>query len=152
MVRRFWRGPRRWSYVSARRWFEVIGCTTAGACESQYASGCGWWRLPQYHPNRSSQVVRVHPHSEHGVGCHLWEKYFGGKVRELCVDVAPFHFNDQRRMGNRPVDDAQRGFDTTSVLFKASELRSNYNVDELVAALEFDDQDIAAIHDSKVAE
>ena len=149
MVRRFWRGPRRWSYINSRRWFELVGCTTAGACASQYRHGCGWWRLPQYHPNCSEPVRRANPHSEHGNGIWYWEKYFGGKARELSVDVNPYHYNDQRRMGSRPVDDAQRGFDTTSVLFKASELQSNYDLNELVARLEFDQQDFEALRNAQ---
>ena len=149
MIRRFVRGPRRWSYINARRWFELIGCTTAGACESQFRSGCGWWRLPQFHPNCTDRVRNANPHSEHGNGIWFWEKYFGGLTRELSVDVNPYHYNDQNRVGNRPVDDSQRGFDTTSVLFKASELQSNYDLNQLVATLEFEPSDFASLKKSQ---
>ncbi len=150
MVRRFWRGPRRWSYVNARRWFELIGCTTAEACESQYRSGCGWWRLPQFHPTGSERIRRANPHNEHGNGVWFWEKYFGGQTRELSVDVHPYHYNDERRQAERPADQADRAFDTNSILFKASELQNNYDLNALVETLEFDEHDLAAIRNSKV--
>ena len=151
MLRRFLRGPRRWSYINSRRWFELIGCTTAGASESQYRHGCGWWRLPQYHPNCTERVRQANPHSEHGNGIWYWENYFGGQTRELSIDVNPFHYNDQRSVGHQKIDDKQRGFDTTSVLFKASELRSNYDLNELISTLEFEQSDYEALQTSRAS-
>jgi hypothetical protein len=79
-----------------RRWFEVIGCTTAGASLSQFENGCGWWRYPQLHPNAQDWVQSAFPR-EHGVGVWYWEKYCRGQGRQLSVDITPHHYSTNNR-------------------------------------------------------
>ena len=79
-----------------RRWFEVIGCTTAGASADQFRSGCGWWRYPQLHPNARDWIQNAFPR-EHGVGIWFWEKHCNGQGRELGVDINPYHYSTNNR-------------------------------------------------------
>lgn len=79
-----------------RRWFEVVGCTTAGASASQFENGCGWWRYPQLHPNARDWIQNAYAR-EHGVGIWYWEKYCGGQTRELSSDVNAHHYSTNNR-------------------------------------------------------
>jgi hypothetical protein len=101
--RRNWRGVR---IVNARRWFEVVGCTTREASRSQYSNGCGWWRHIECHPNAPDFIKQGHPHYDHGVGIYWWETYFAGKAFELATDIAPFHYTTK---GTRRIPDKLTG-------------------------------------------
>jgi hypothetical protein len=79
-----------------RRWFEVIGCTTAGASKSQFENGCGWWRYPQQHPNAHDWIQNAYPR-EHGVGVWFWEKHCNGQARQLSVDIDAHHYSTNNR-------------------------------------------------------
>jgi hypothetical protein len=102
-------------------------CTTAGASRSLYEHGCGWWRNPQCHPNARPEIIRADPHWEHGVGIWLWEKYFGGQVVKLCVDMTPYHYsthhpsyrrykNTQRQLEDSKHVELARSFDLPAIV------------------------------------
>ena len=116
-----------------RRWFEVIGCTTAGASASQFANGCGWWRYPQLHPNAQDWVRTAYPR-EHGVGIWFWEKHCGGDARELSADINPHHYStNNRRYVRRWTSDGRIG-DT-----KGIELHRSFHLDGIVRTLELEE-------------
>ena len=65
------------------RYWELLGCTTRGASENQFAHGCGWWRRPALHPNCPSDAERQARQAytwDHGAGILIWEERHGGKV------------------------------------------------------------------------
>ena len=65
------------------RFWELLGCTTKAASESQFKNGCGWWRYIKYHPNCSDQKEfrrRSRYFWDSGVGIMYWKRHFGGKV------------------------------------------------------------------------
>lgn len=76
-------------------------CTTAGASRSLWEHGCGWWRNPQFHPNARPEIVRADPHWEHGVGIWLWEKYFGGPVIKLGINMTRYHYSTHHPLYRR---------------------------------------------------
>jgi len=91
-----------------RRWYEVIGCTTAEASQSQYECGCGWWRGIENHPNAKEKVINANPYWEHGVGIWFWEKYFGGKTRTLPINVNRYHYATNKPGYKRQYDEKGR--------------------------------------------
>jgi len=112
-----------------RRWFEVIGCTTAGASLSQFENGCGWWRYPQLHPNAREWIQSAYPR-EHGVGVWFWEKHCGGQARQLSADINAYHYStNNRRYIRRWTSDGRLG-DSKQV-----ELRRSFNLDGIVKDL-----------------
>lgn len=124
LIRRF----RKKRPLFYKRWFEVIGCTTATASRSQYENGCGWWRLPQQHPNAQQIIIDADPHWEHGVGISLWERHFGGATRQLKIDIDRYHYCASHpdyirlRAANRKIEDSKR--DELARSFDLNELRS----------------------------
>jgi hypothetical protein len=69
-----------------RRYFELIGCTTNRASQSQWLHGCGWWRHFGYHPlagSESERRIRKRCFWDHGTGIMWWERYCGGKVHRI---------------------------------------------------------------------
>lgn len=84
------------------RYWELLGCMTAGASQSNFATGCGWWLRFDLHENcphpHERQARRKH-HWECGVGIRYWAKRYGGKVHAIPErDVAAGHFT---RIGNQ---------------------------------------------------
>jgi hypothetical protein len=67
------------------RYWEVLGCTTRGASESQYRHGAGWWRHIECHVNApaSEMALRKSYYYDHGVGIMYWHRQFKGVVHRL---------------------------------------------------------------------
>lgn len=78
------------------RYWELLGCTTRAASESQFRHGCGWWRCIWSHPNCPDEAERRRRRRysyDHGVGIRYWKRRYGGKVRSLRERwVAEGHF------------------------------------------------------------
>ncbi len=73
-------------WTKKRRYWELVGCTTAEASRSQYESGMGWWRNFWSHPNikkKNSRKARRRYEYEHGSGILAWEELMGGDVRKI---------------------------------------------------------------------
>ena len=113
------------------RWFEVIGCTTAGASLHLWACGCGWWRQIQYHPNMAHSRLKKKVFWEHGVGIWLWQKYFGGQTYRVPVDVDPYHYSTNRAEYRRKRGKFLKG----STFVKRDELRESFNLADIVPTL-----------------
>jgi len=71
--------PRRWRY------WELVGCTTRGASESQFRNGTGWWRPFHLHPNTPPDEAerRSRYHGDHGFGVRYWKTHCGGRVTNI---------------------------------------------------------------------
>ena len=81
-------GGRRYIFTPKRhRYFELIGCTTRGASESQWKSGAGWWRPFFMHPNcpPGERERRSQYPGDHGFGIMYWKRYCGGHVKEIPI-------------------------------------------------------------------
>lgn len=93
------------------RYWEVLGCTTRGASQSQFDQGCGWWRGFQHHPNAPTDLAerqrRDRFYDDHGCGVRYWQRYCGGHVRSISERwVAKEHFSvitvkDYQRAGSK---------------------------------------------------
>ena len=68
------------------RYWELLGCTTRGASESQFTQGCGWWRCIWSHPSCRDEDERRRRRRysyDHGVGIRYWKRRYGGRVRSI---------------------------------------------------------------------
>jgi hypothetical protein len=126
MLKRYLRGKPAFY----KRWWEVIGCTTAGASRSQYEHGCGWWRNPQDHPNATLEVARENPFKEHGVGIYLWQSLFAGPAVELCVDIQRYHYST-----NQPGYRRERDKNGRIANSKQWELSESFDLDKIAHEL-----------------
>ncbi len=91
-------GLRNLLRFAGHRYWELAGCTTAGASQDQFRHGCGWWKNIAYHPNAphdaAEQERRKALYREHGVGIRYWERRHGGKVHALSERrLADGHFS-----------------------------------------------------------
>lgn len=86
-------GWRRWLAGGRDRYWELLGCTTRGASQSQFDQGCGWWMNFDQHPNTKISSSRPH-HWEYGCGIRQWKKSCGGRIREISEDSVRYgHFS-----------------------------------------------------------
>lgn len=81
------RGGRRhfFNYRQHRYW-ELVGCTTAGASRSQFEHGTGWWRYMSEHPNCTDEKERrrrAKYYYDSGVGIMYWKRRYGGTVVDI---------------------------------------------------------------------
>ena len=77
------------------RFWEVVGCSTAGASRRQFELGCGWWMNVALHPSASEaeRERRQGLHWECGVGIRHWSRKHGGVVRAIPEsEIAEGHF------------------------------------------------------------
>jgi hypothetical protein len=88
--------PRCWD--NAVRWWELIGCTTREASQSQFDCGGGWWRHFQNHPNCAPVRHLDHYHWDSGGGIRYWQKEHGGQVIRTRLD-SQYHFSATNRTG-----------------------------------------------------
>ena len=116
-----------------KRWFEVVGCTTAGASDDLFENGCGWWRTFHLHPNAQESVRRAKFHWEHGVGIWLWHTRFGGRAHDLCVNIFPYHYSAGHPLYDRRHDQDGRLADS-----KRTELRRSFDLAAIVSNLGLD--------------
>ncbi|MBK1704671.1 hypothetical protein CKO40_09015 [Halochromatium glycolicum] len=69
------------------RYWELLGCTTRGASQSNFAHGCGWWRRSYLHPNCQTEEERNLRRRrytwDHGAGILAWQELHNGKLRPL---------------------------------------------------------------------
>jgi hypothetical protein len=79
-----------------KRWFEVVGCTTAAASRSQFENGCGWWRYPRLHPHAKPWTASAYQR-EHGVGIWFWMTHCHGDVRDVGCDIDPYHYSTSKK-------------------------------------------------------
>src|SRR5262249_23480608 len=62
----------------SKRYWELAGCTTAGASRSQFEKGAGWWRNFSEHPNcpPAERPERRKYFYEFGVAIKYWQQHY----------------------------------------------------------------------------
>jgi hypothetical protein len=119
------------SRFTLERWFELAGCTTRLASQSQFVNGCGWWRNIAYHPNAKLNCKnRRRMNYDHGTGILYWQRYLKGRVSKLAVDVEPYHY-DTRKIRNA-IAHPDGNFD------KAKAMTEVYNINAIIKTLGID--------------
>ena len=131
-IRRYLKGRQ----FNAKRYFELLGCTTAEASRANFECGCGWWKFFNYHVNFHAEAIGNPPHFDNGTGIWYWKKYFQGDVRKLAVNVHPYHYSTNRRDYQRARD--ERGKPISS---KYAELNTSYDIQQIVAGLGREEND-----------
>lgn len=83
------------------RCWELIGCVTRGASQSNFDHGCGWWHCFYLHPNcpgDAERKKRTAMYWDHGVGIRYWHEHCGGKVALIPeAELDKGHFTRMRR-------------------------------------------------------
>lgn len=77
---------RNFLFPHKQRFWELIGCTTREASQSQFDSGCGWWIHFYDHHNRHVNMrdSKLDSHYwDHGSGIMYWKRKHGGRVLAL---------------------------------------------------------------------
>lgn len=108
-----------------QRGFEVIGCTTAGASQSQFEDGLGWWRHVEFHPHATAQSIAAKPYWEFGVGIWFWRQRHRERFEEVCVDVEPYHYSQINIRNYRRIKEAS---DCGKDRVKGEELKANFDL------------------------
>ena len=126
--------PFRGKPINYKKWYEVLGCTTAGASRSQFDHGCGWWRNIQLHPNAKPEIIRRKPFREHGVGVWFWEKYCNGTVVELPMKIEPYHYSTHKANYKRSRTVTRELLDG-----KHGELRRSFDLQQIALGLGLDE-------------
>ena len=126
-------GRRHLLNFRRHRYWELAGCTTKGASESQFQHGTGWWQHFFGHPNCKDpreRARRERYYWDSGVGIMYWKRKYGGVVRDLdrrrveeghCTSI---NYKGYKRLG--PVSQPVVG----------QELDLNYSLDEVAARLQ----------------
>jgi hypothetical protein len=67
------------------RYWELIGCTTSLASQSQFENGAGWFSNILHHPNCSSKefVKRKSVYYDHGAGIKYWHKHYASSESNI---------------------------------------------------------------------
>lgn len=117
------------------RYWELLGCTTAGASQSQFDSGCGWWRHFYLHPNYTGRPISPKAW-EYGCGIMAWKrnrKIPKGQLYDL--KEKPIKYGHFTRIGNETyIQDTASGDRNLN-----KELSANYNIDDCCRKLGLSD-------------
>ena len=80
-------GGRRHIFMFRKhRYWELVGCTTKAASESQFETGTGWWRYMKYHPkcvDEREHRRRARYYWDSGVGIMYWKRRYHGQVIDI---------------------------------------------------------------------
>lgn len=121
-----WGGMRNIFRPRMHRYWELIGCTTAGASQHQFDTGCGWWRHFYLHPNtpEAERADRRRHYYDSGVGIMYWKRHYRRRVLDIPErEVAEGHCT---AIGARNYKVAKS---------KAEELRLNFDLPETARKL-----------------
>ncbi|MDM4018844.1 hypothetical protein [Roseiconus lacunae] len=118
-----WERWRKGQPLLWKRIFEVVGCTTAAASRSQYASGCGIWRNTRYHPMAGKATQSKPPYYEFGVGIYRWVQENRDKFREVDLEIEPYHFSQINNSAYGRIVDSR-----DQRRFKGREMQLNFDL------------------------
>jgi len=79
-------GRRNLLRFKHHRYWELVGCTTRAASQSQFDYGTGWWRYMSHHPSVTDEKERRTRQSyyyDSGVGIMYWKRRYHGKVVDI---------------------------------------------------------------------
>ena len=119
--------------AGAKRYFELAGCTTAGAAKNNFECGCGWWKNISHHINFQSKPLDHRLHFDNGTGIWYWSEFFDGPVQKVGPNLHPYHYSTNRRDYKR--ERSEKGAPVSS---KFSELERSYDVTELARKIGLD--------------
>jgi hypothetical protein len=123
-------GRRNYLNFKSHRYWELCGCTTAGASENQFYNGTGWWRFFWLHPKCrvSAEIERRKRYSyDSGVGILYWKNNYNGPVVPISIYlVKEGHCSEimSRNYRNAPNH-------LTALRDLPTELDANYNLDDV---------------------
>jgi hypothetical protein len=125
-------GRRNFFKFRHHRYWELVGCTTKDASESQFQHGSGWWRYIKYHPQCTDEKElrrRERYYYDSGVGIMYWKRHYGGKVIDIPEKlVAEGHCTSINRKNYRTVDPkGPRNL--------GAEIDMNFDIEEVAARL-----------------
>jgi len=127
-------GGRRYLLSFKRhRFWELAGCTTAGASRDQFEKGAGWWRSFNHHPNCPDPSERARRDAydwDFGFGIMYWKRRYRGKV----VKISPYGLREGHCTSIRKKDYKRVGpeGDTRNL---GAEIDLNYDIDEVARRL-----------------
>lgn len=79
-------GRRNLFRPKMHRYWELVGCTTRGASQSQFDHGTGWWRHMSHHPNvpdEKERKRRATYYYDSGVGIQYWKRRYNGRMIDI---------------------------------------------------------------------
>jgi hypothetical protein len=79
-------GRRNFFNRRQHRYWELVGCTTRAASESQFQHGSGWWRHIKHHPQCTDEKElrrRERYYYDSGVGIMYWKRNYGGTMVDI---------------------------------------------------------------------
>ena len=114
------------------RYWELVGCTTRSASESQFEHGSGWWRYIKYHPQCTDARElrrRAKYYYDSGVGIMYWKRKYDGQVIDIpaklveeghCTSINKKNYRQLNPGGARNL---------------GAEIDLNYDIEEVAARL-----------------
>lgn len=128
-------GRRNYFNFKRHRFWELCGCTTRSASESQFYNGCGWWRNYSVHPKctlREERHRRQSLYYDHGAGVMYWKRRYHGRVLPIRLSlVKEGHCSEIMH----PQKYQQSSNHKTDLRNLTIELDMNYSIDEVAAKL-----------------
>lgn len=127
-------GLRNSLNFKSHRFWELCGCTTRGASESQFYNGTGWWRNFAQHPKcvlEEERARRKQYSWDSGVGILYWKTNYHGAMVPIDLRlVKEGHCSEIGKRDYRAVAHHQEALRNLP-----SELDLNYSLDEVAARL-----------------
>jgi hypothetical protein len=134
MAAAFDTGGRRYLLSFKRhRFWELAGCTTAGASRDQFEKGAGWWRYFRCHPNcpdSAERALREAYHWDFGFGIMYWKRRYGGKV--IKIASRPLQEGHCTSIGKKDYKRVSPEGDARNMYI---ELDLNYDIEEVAGRL-----------------
>lgn len=126
-------GRRNLLRPSRHRYWELAGCTTAGASRALFDAGLGWWRTLWLHPNCPQGVERTQRMQmsyDYGFGIMRWKRRFGGRV--VAINQAPLLEGHCTSIGRTDYKRVGPEGDTRNL---GREIDLNYDIGEVASRL-----------------
>jgi hypothetical protein len=125
-------GRRNFFKFRHHRYWELVGCTTKSASESQFEHGSGWWRCIKDHPqcnDENERRRRARYYYDSGVGIMYWKRRYGGLVVDIPEKlVAVGHCTSINRKNYRQVNPG-------GARNLGAEIDLNFDIEEVAARL-----------------
>jgi len=121
-----------------KRYWELVGCTTAAASRDQFEKGCGWWMAYWAHPRQKrAGAIRRWYYWDHGAGIWYWHRRAGGNCVVLdAADYAEGHFT---KIGNKDYVGVREPDGSDVRRSMAEELVRNFDLRQACARLDLTD-------------
>jgi hypothetical protein len=125
-------GRRNFFRYRQHRYWELVGCTTKAASESQFEHGVGWWRYIKCHPKCTDEKERRRReryYYDSGVGIMYWKRRYDGQVIDIPEKlVAEGHCTSINKKNYRQVEPG-------GARNLGAEIDLNFDIEEVAARL-----------------